>query len=337
MINMNTRHLVDPELAPLLDVFPALQFTSESLPTIRVTTTEQFEQLRGMQPAYDNIKVTEHFAPGPAGAPDVRILVYLPKNVPQPLAALLWIYGGGYIIGSADQDDAQVKTIVNAVGCAAVSVDYRLSPETAHPGPVEDCYAALKWLYANAGELGVDVNRLAIGGASAGGGLTAGLGLLTRDRKEVPLAFQLLIYPMLDDRTVTTDDPHPYTGEFIWTKEANHFGWSALLGQEPGSEEVSPYAAAARAASVENLPPTYICVGALDLFLEEDLEYARRLMRAGVPTELHVYPGAYHGFNLTPTAQASLAFERDIYNALRRALQTGQSQTSENVLNRPSR
>ncbi len=278
-------------------------------------------QMGALAPAFPDIAVTERHVPGPDGAPDVRVLVYLPKHAPRPLPALLWIHGGGFVIGGADQDDVQVKRIVDQIGCAAVSVDYRLAPETPHPGPVEDCYAALKWLHANAAELGVDANRIAIGGASAGGGLSATLSLLTRDRAEVPLVFQLLIYPMLDDRTVTAD-PHPYTGEFIWTRDANHFGWSALLGQEPGSDGVSPYAAAARAESVAGLPPTYICVGALDLFLEEDMEYARRLMREGVPTELHVYPGAYHGFNLAAEAQVSQAYVRDFVAALRRALRS---------------
>jgi acetyl esterase/lipase len=269
--------------------------------------------------------VTEHHVPGPPGAPDVRVLVYIPRHGVRPLPALLWIHGGGYVIGSADQDDLQVKSIVAQAGCAAVSVDYRLAPETPHPGPVEDCYAALKWLHANAAELGVDADRIAIGGASAGGGLAAGLGLLARDRGEVPLAFQLLIYPMLDDRTVTAE-PHPYTGEFIWTADSNRFGWTALLGREPGGADVSPYAAAARAEDLAGLPPIYICVGALDLFLEEDLEYARRLMRVGVPTELHVYPGAYHAFNIAGDALVTRAFTRDSMDALRRALRlTGNS------------
>jgi acetyl esterase/lipase len=149
--------------------------------------------------------------------------------------------------------------------------------------------------------------------------LAAGLVLLTRDRGEVPLVFQLLIYPMLDDRTVTAAEPHPYTGEFIWTPEANRFGWTALLGQEPGGPGVSPYAAAARAEHLEGLPSTFISVGALDLFLEEDLEYARRLMLAGVPTELHVYPGAFHGFNMVAGANVSQSALRDQLDALRRA------------------
>ena len=236
------------------------------------------------------------------------------------MAALLRINGGGYVIGSADQDDLQVKGIVTEVGCAAVSVDYRLSPETPFPGPVEDCYAALKWLHTNAAEMGIDPNRIAIGGASAGGGLAACLGLLTRDRGEIPLALQLLIYPMLDDRTVTTDNPHPYGGDFICNPDANYFGWKALLGQEPGSEGVSPYAAAARAQNLAGLPPTFINVGALDLFLEEDLEYARRLLREGIPTELHVYPSAFHGFNMAAGATLAQMFTRDCNDALRRAL-----------------
>lgn len=328
---MTTRHLVDPEIAPILDVFPPLQFTPETLPQIRAGMREMFGQQRDLAPQFPNIEVTEQQVPGPAGAPDVRVLVYRPKNAAHPLPALLWIHGGGYVIGSADQDDLNVKTMVDQVGCAAVSVDYRLAPETPFPGPVEDCYAALKWLYTQADELGVDGNRIAIGGASAGGGLSAGLGLLARDRGEVPLAFQLLIYPQLDDRTVTTTDPHPYTGEFIWTSDANRFGWQSLLGQEPGSPGVSPYAAAARAEDVAGLPPTYICVGALDLFLEEDIEYARRLMRAGVPTELHVYPAAYHGFDLTADARVTRSHARDSMDALRRALRVNQGNGAQGI------
>ncbi|HLI08762.1 MAG TPA: alpha/beta hydrolase [Ktedonobacteraceae bacterium] len=316
---MNTRHLVDPELVAMLDTFPTLTLTTEALPLIRASFAEMMTNMSVNLPAFPDISVSERYVPGAEGAPDVRVLVYLPTNVAKPLPALLWIHGGGYVIGSAEGEDLGVKGIVSAVGCAAVSVDYRLAPETPHPGPVEDCYAALQWLYTHAEELGVDAARIAIGGASAGGGLTAALALLTRDRGEVPLIFQLLIFPMLDDRTVTVTEPHPYTGEFIWTPEANRFGWSALLGQEPGGPDVSPYAAAARAEHLEGLPPTFISVGALDLFLEEDLEYARRLMRAGVPTELHVYPGAFHGFNMVADAKVSQMAVRDQMDALRRA------------------
>jgi acetyl esterase/lipase len=320
---MDTRHLVDPELVAMLDVFPALSLSTEALPQMRTMLKETMAQMKAAQPEFPDIAVSERRIPGPPGAPDVRVLVYLPKNVATPTPALLWIHGGGYVLGSADEEELNVKRIISATGCAAVSVDYRLAPETPHPGPVEDCYAALKWLHAHANELGVDATRIAIGGASAGGGLTAALALLTRDRGEVPLVFQLLIYPMLDDRTATVKEPHPYTGEFVWTADANRFGWAALLGKEPGGPDVSPYAAAARAERLEGLPPAFINVGTLDLFLEEDLEYARRLMRAGVPTELHVYPGAYHGFNMVADANVSQAFTRDYLNALTRAFNKG--------------
>lgn len=317
---MTTRHLVAPELAPALEKLPTLTLTRESLPQLRDFFNEWFAQVTAAAPAFPDVEVSERRVPGPAGAPDVHVLLYRSKSAARPLPGLLWIHGGGYVLGDADADGPRVKAIVSQLGCAAVSVNYRLAPEAPHPGPVEDCYAALKWLHANAAELEVDARRIAIGGESAGGGLAAGLGLLTRDRGEVPLAFQLLLAPMLDDRTVTMTDPHPYVGEYVWTREADRFGWTCLLGREPGGEGVSPYAAAARAEDLASLPPTYISVGALDLFLEESIEYARRLTRAGVPTELHVYPGAFHGFSLAPEAAVTQAFTRDIMSALRRAL-----------------
>jgi acetyl esterase/lipase len=180
-------------------------------------------------------------------------------------------------------------------------------------------YNVLRWLHANAGELGVDTGRLAVG-RSAGGGLAAALALLARDRGEIPLVFQVLISAMIDDRAVTRDPPHPYAGEFIWSRESNRFGWTALLGQEPGGQGISLYAAAARAEHLAHLPPAFIAVGALDLFLEENMEYARRLIHAGVSTELHVYPRVYHGFQLVPSAWMTQAAARDQISAIRRAL-----------------
>ncbi len=158
---------------------------------------------------------------------------------------------------------------------------------------------------------------------SAGGGLAAALALLVRDRGEFTLAFQHLIYPMLDDRTCTTKDPHPYTGEFVWTAHNNHFGWSSLLGHEPGLEGVSPYVAPARATDLAGLPPTFISTGSLDLFLEEDMDYAQRLLRAGVPVEFHIYPGGFHAFNVAPGAAIAQQAGRDSADALRRALSPG--------------
>lgn len=315
---MDSRHLVDPELDALLDFIPSTPLTAENLAASRASAAATLSAMS--VPDYPSVSVTERLVPGPSGAPDVRILLYQPTESPRLTAGLLWLHGGGYVSGSVDTEDVRARALAAELGCVLVSVDYRLAPETPFPGPLEDCYAALRWLHANAGDLGVDVGRLAVGGGSAGGGLAAALALLARDRGEVPLAFQALVAPMLDDRTVTLTPPHPYTGQFVWTRASNRFGWSALLGQEPGGEGIAPYAAAARAASLERLPPAFIAVGALDIFLEEDVEYARRLIRAGVPTELHVYPGVYHGFQMVPSAHVTRALARDQVSAIRRAL-----------------
>jgi triacylglycerol lipase len=194
-----------------------------------------------------------------------------------------------------------------------------LAPEHVFPAAIEDCYAGLRWTVENAATLGIDTGRLGVMGESAGGGLAAALALLARDRGEYKLAFQHLTYPMIDDRTCLGEQ-HPHTGEFIWTSHSNRFGWQALLGQEPGGADVSPYAAASRADDLTGLPPAYIMSGALDLFVEEDLEYARRLIHAGVSTELHVFPGGFHGFDIFPLSAASAAAQAARTAALARAL-----------------
>jgi len=188
---------------------------------------------------------------------------------------------------------------------------------------LSNCYAGLKWLYGNASSLQVDRTRIAVKGERAGGGLAAALALLARDRGEVRLAHQHLIYPMIDDRTGAdgSADANRFVGEYVWTPAHNQFGWASLLGTAPGGGGVSPYAAAARTDDLAGLPPSFISVGALDLFLEEDMDYARRLSRAGVPVELHVYPGAFHGFDIAPqTARVAIGAARDSRDALRRAL-----------------
>lgn len=317
MTEVNSRHLVDPQLLPMLDNFPPLQLTPEILPA-----------LRAMPPAFqldsadlERSVQERRTIPGPAGAPDVEVLVYRPKaRAKGPRPAILHIHGGGYVIGDARGNEAVHRPLVADLDCVLVSVNYRLAPETPHPGPVEDCYAALAWLFAEAAALGVDAARIGVMGESAGGGLAAGLALLARDRGAYKLAFQHLIYPMIDDRTCLDPEPHPFVGEFIWNRAANVFGWTSLLGHAPGGSDVSPYAAAARATSVAGLPPTYIATGALDLFLEENLDYARRLTRAGVPLELHVYPGAYHGFQWVTDAEVTKAAARDARAALAKAM-----------------
>ena len=215
-------------------------------------------------------------------------------------AALLYLHGGGMIMSleqTAPVYDVAVPQYVSRSGVPALVVDYRVAPEHPHPTPVEDCFAALQWLETHAAELNVDPTRLAVGGDSAGGGLAAGVALLARDRSGPQLALQLLIYPMLDDRTVVPDPQLP--PEFlVWNYDDNVTGWGALLRGASGGADVSPYAAPARATDLTGLPPAYIDVGDLDIFRDEDVDYARRLLAAGVPTELHVFPGCPHGFEM---------------------------------------
>jgi len=311
-----SRHLVDPQLLALLDTVPAIDLTPDILPMFRSAPPRFATDARDK----DRTDMTARSIPGPAGAPDVGVVVYRPNGARGALPCILHIHGGGYVMGSAIGQEATHRPMAADLNCMIVSVEYRLAPETRFPGALEDCYAALKWLVENAAALGVDANRIGVMGESAGGGLAAGLALMARDRGEYKLAFQHLIYPMIDDRTGSRADPHPYVGEFVWTPQRNNFGWASLLGVEPGSDGVSPYAAAARAEKLEGLPPTYIATGSLDLFLEEDLEFARRLLRAGVPVELHVYPGGFHGFQWETKADISITAKRDTFAALAKAI-----------------
>ena len=209
--------------------------------------------------------------------------------------------------------------IVDTVGGAVVSVDWRRTPEHPFPAPMDDCYAGLAWTHRHAAELNVDPERIAVGGASSGGGSAAGLVLLARDRGEFPVCFQLLIYPMLDDRNVTPASV-TLTDRRAWNRASNLIGWRAYVGDAAGTDRVSPYAAPARATDLTGLPPAYLAVGDLDLFIDEDIEYAQRLQQAGVPTELHVYPGGSHAFeSYAPASALARRFVRDRDEALVRA------------------
>jgi triacylglycerol lipase len=315
-----SRHLVDPEIAPMLDVFAPLGLASGTLAALREGQAAPVADAPDPQALFPDVTTTERRVPGFEGAPDVRVLHYESRDRTTPTAPLVWMHGGGYVLGTAETDEILCRRILTETGATVISVDYRLAPETRAPGQVHDCYAALRWVHDNADGLGVDRARIAVGGASAGGGLAATLAILARDLGEVPVSAQFLVYPMLDDRTATTVAPRPHAGEFIWTPGDNHFGWTALLGCRPGGDDVSPHAAAARVESVAGLPPAFVAVGALDLFLEEDIAYANRLLREGIPTELHVYPGAFHAFDLVADARVAQAYHRDFMAALGRHL-----------------
>ena len=255
--------------------------------------------------------------PGLGGAPEVTLYVVNAKpGGARP--GILHTHGGGFFLGSARMSVILLQAIAEPLDCTIVSVEYRLAPETTYKGSTEDNYAGLKWLHANSAELGVDPKRLAVMGESAGGGHAALLAINARDRGEVPLAYQMLIEPMLDDRTVTRP-PAAHIGAIGWTRESNRIGWRYFLGQEPGGRNVPARAVPARTKSLAGLPPTFIGVGDIDLFAPEDLDYARRLMEAGVPVEFNLVPGAFHGFEHQPVRIAR-QFNQTMLAALRRGL-----------------
>lgn len=318
---MTTRKLVDPALLPVLDLFPTVALSNELLAPMR--EAERFAQLPVVvsDEVREGVAQTVRGVPGPPGAPEITLTIYQPRKAAGPLPCIYHIHGGGYVGGSAAQLEPLHRPAAYDLQCVIVSVDYRLAPENPFPAGIEDCYAGLAWTFANADALGIDRTRIGVMGESAGGGLAAALALLARDRGAYKLAFQHLIYPMLDDRTCVTAEPNPMAGEFIWTPHNNRFGWSALLGHEPGRDGVSAYAAPARATDLSGLPPAFIACPTLDLFIDEDITYATRLMRAGVPVELVVYPGGFHGFDIFGgDAPISIRARADSRRALQRAL-----------------
>lgn len=311
-----SRHLVDPQLAPLLDM-PDVEITAETLAEVR--NNPLFSTAMLPPPPFP---IGEAFAPV-EGGPDVRLVIIDPPSRGRSRPAILHIHGGGMVLGVADTAVASKAPLALEHDCLVVSVDYRLAPETPFPGMQEDNYAALLWLHANAAQLGIDPARIVVMGESAGGGLAASLAQMTRDRGGPTLAGQVLIYPMLDWRTGGPDDlwANRHTGEFIWTRAKNRFGWESLRGSYEPVDDRKGWFSPALADDLAGLAPCYLATGALDLFLDEDIDYARRLIDAGVSTELHVYPGAVHAFELVPDTILQAQAQADLRRALQRILQ----------------
>jgi acetyl esterase/lipase len=270
---------LDPQIATAISSEPSGQVVAETLAAMRVASDKPSP---APSPGIERRDYTIE------GDPGVTIRVHGPAGAEGPLPCVYSMHGGGYVLGSYATDDARLDGWSKTHHCVGVSVDYRLAPETPYPGPLDDCYLGLKWVYDHHDELGIDPERIGVSGTSAGSGLAAGLALLARDRGEIPLRFQLL-----DDLV-------------IFDRHSNEFGWRSYLGELYGTSEIPAYAAPARATDLGGLPPTYICVGNVDGFRDDAIEYATRLNQAGVPTELHVYAGAPHGvkrFVDVPVAQ----------------------------------
>lgn len=283
---------VNTELKVVLDQMPELIINKEQMPFIQ----QSFKEMIDMNKRVPNpaVTITDRLIPGPSREQEIRVRIYRTEAPTQSSAGLLWIHGGGYVLGTPEMDDGLCERFVLEANCTVVSVDYRLAPEHPFPAPLDDCYAALTWFSQHAEELGVNPSQIAVAGASAGGGLTAATSLLARDRMGPEIIFQMPLYPMIDDRHVTPSSKEIHDNR-VWNEESNRKAWNMYLGDL--QDEVSIYAAPARCTDFSNLPPTYTCVGDLDPFRDETIEYIAKLTKAGVPTEFHLYPGCYHGFD----------------------------------------
>lgn len=302
---MDTRHLVDREIAPLIDLFPRVELDSAPIADIRAKAAETYAILP------PPVIVPEEFViPSVHGGPDIAVYLFRPETIRHDAGAILHIHGGGMVMGSVKLMQAGPAMLAATAGVPVASVEYRLAPEHPFPAPQQDCHSALTWLAAQAGSFGFDPSHIIVAGESAGGGLAAALAIMARDLGGPAIAGQLLTYPMLDHRTGSDDCPYanPVTGEFIWTRAANRFGWAALKGGYELNDDRRGWFSPSLANDLSNLPPAYIATGSLDLFFDENLDYARRLVAAGVPVDLHSYAGAIHAFNAIPDAALSQRF-----------------------------
>ena len=320
---MNASAQIDPEVVAAMVADGMPPGMAGPPPTLELLETMRGEPLRI---PYDpvpapGVRRDELGVPGPDGALDVAVRVYRrARRTAEAAPGLLWIHGGGYVLGTYDMDAPFLDPLVAKTGCVAVSVEYRLAPETPYPGALDDCFAALTYLHEQAGELGVDASRLAVGGVSAGAGLAAACALRARD-EGIPLVHQHLVYPMLDDRQATPSSRWDLLA--VWSREMNAFAWRCYLGDLYGTDVVPAFAAPARAGDLTGLAPAYVHVGSLDGFLHENVDYAARLLSAGVPTELHVLPLVPHAFeHVAPEATVSKTANALSEAALVRALAT---------------
>jgi acetyl esterase/lipase len=283
---------IHPELQQAARMSPKINFSKRNLWLINL--------LMSVMPAPkipEDILVENITIPGQAERTKTRLRIYKPKSIVLPTPVLIWMHGGGYVVGKPEQDDGSCAQYVRELGITVVSVDYRCAPKHPFPAGLEDCYSALKWVESHSEELGIDANRIAIGGASAGGGLAAALIQLAHDRQEIEPVFQLLIYPMLDDRTVLRTDIDD-RNNVTWSQKSNRFGWESYLGKPCGAEDVPAYSVPARREDLSGLPPAWIGVGSLDVFHDEDAAYAQRLKECGIECEMDIIPGAFHGFDV---------------------------------------
>ncbi|WP_026691928.1 alpha/beta hydrolase [Peribacillus kribbensis] len=307
---------INPELLANLEMFQDFDLRPELLQAMR----EGAAQIRQPAALDESLSITDEVITGPDGN-GLPLRIYRNRFSTETQPVLLWIHGGGYILGSIDDNDDLCMAFVKGADCVVVSVDYRLAPEHPYPAPLEDCYSALTWIADHSDSLNIDPNRIGVAGASAGGGLTAALTLLARDRQYPSICFQMPLYPMIDDRN-NTPSANEITEGLVWNQKTNEAGWRMYLGDLYGTDDIPSYAAPARAEDYSDLPYTYTCVGQLDPFRSETLTYISRLAEAGVDVEFHLYPGAYHGFEgLNPDAEISVRAVTEYIQAVKKGFE----------------
>lgn len=306
---------------PLSNIHPDLQPLAQRTPTLRLNRPilwliRAIMSVSRAPKAPPDILVENRTITGEDGR-KIRVRLYQPRTSHASTPALLWLHGGGYVMGTPEMEDGRCLAYVQELGLTVVSVAYRCAPQHPFPAALDDSYAALKWVQNHTAELNIDPARIAIGGTSAGGGLAAALAQLVHDRQEMPLVGQLLIYPMLDDRTVIRTD-RAENDYVVWNQKSNRFGWEAYLAQPCGAEDVPAYAVPARREVLAGLPPAWIGVGTADLFYDEDMAYAERLQVAGVACTTTVVAGAFHGFDaMAPQLPLIQTFQQAQVAALR--------------------
>jgi acetyl esterase/lipase len=306
----------DPELAAIVPQLPVTTDWSD-LPAARRAMADMIQSLPSSGPSEEEVAFSDREIPGPADAPELTVRVYRPAGAAAPLQAVLYLHGGGFCFGSIETEHAGAMATARGAGAIVVSVEYRLAPEHPFPAAIEDAYAALSWLAAEAPALGVDPERIAVVGQSAGGGLAAGVALLARDRGGPPLCFQGLGIPELDHR-LETASMREFLDTPLWNRPNAVMSWRHYLGEPVG--EVSPYASPAVAKDLRGLPPAYVSTMEFDPLRDEGIEYALRLLQAGVPVELHQYPGTFHGSGLVAGAAVSRRAQAEWIDALVRGL-----------------
>lgn len=312
--------VLDKELLEALAKLP-LSNIWENLSLSRIDNEKRSIDNNARQSKLDGLRVYDRSIRSSPDGPSLQIRVYHPERVRSPMPALLWIHGGGYVVGSIEGTDPMVSRLAQSLGCLIVAVNYRLAPENPYPAPLEDCYTALAWVFNHAQALGVDIDRIAVGGLSAGAGLAAGLALQARDRGEYSVLFQFLLCPMLDPlresgTVIELEDPR------LWSWQDNRNGWQAYLGERLERNDIPHYASPLRADDLRRLPAAYIYVGTHDIFIDENIQYAKQLSVAGNTVELHTIAGASHGFEfMAPEAGISKRAWKSHEAALKNAFQ----------------